>query len=67
MLAGWHSLEPPRLTIATISYLSTRYLKGNLPNNVLYYALSKPNAYTRIPSYSIWRPSSYRPYPLPYP
>jgi hypothetical protein len=53
--------------MVTVSYLSARYLKGNLPNNVLYYALLKLNAYTRTPSYSIRRPSSYYPYPLPYP
>jgi hypothetical protein len=53
--------------MATISYLSARYLKGNLPNNVLYYTLSKLNAYARIPSYGIRRPSFYRPHPLPYP
>jgi hypothetical protein len=52
--------------MATISYLSARYLKGNLPNNVLYYTLLKLNAYTRTP-YGIRRPSFHRPYPLPYP
>ena len=47
--------------------LFTRYLKGNLPNTILYYALLKLNAYTQTPSYSKRRPSSYYPYPLPYP
>jgi hypothetical protein len=53
--------------MATVSYLSIRYPKGNLPNNVLYYTLLKLNIYTRTPSYSIRQPSFYRPYPLPYP
>ena len=53
--------------MATVSYLSARYPKGNLPNNVLYYTPLKLDAYTRTPSYSIRRPSFYRPYPLPYP
>jgi hypothetical protein len=53
--------------MATVSYLSARYPKGNLPDNVLYYALLKPNKYTRTPSCGIRRPSSYYPHPLPYP
>ena len=58
-----------------ISYLSARYLKGNLPNTALYYALLKLNIYAQTSSYSKRQPSSYSkrqpssyyPHPLPYP
>ena len=38
--------------MATVSYLSIKYLKGNLPNNILYYTLLKLNMYTQTPFYS---------------
>jgi len=38
--------------MATISYLSARYLKGNLPNTVLYCALLKLDAHAQTLSYS---------------
>ena len=53
--------------MVTVNYLSTKYLKDNLPNNILYYAFLKLNIYTQTPSYSKQRLSFYYPYPLLYP
>jgi len=53
--------------MATVSYLSAKYLKGNLPNTILYYTFLKLNTHTQTPSYSKQRPFSYYYYPLPYP